>query len=215
MLRLIWLLLIILLVLVIVQIRAAAPPRTYLITVPHGACSDPIHRDCDRAAVAAADAVERTLEAVLTQTLDGNDKDFRIVRMNYTDTNVMRKMLDMNRTEARGSEWRRRVDAFIRGTPRLEWVIDVHSFPASAGGTFAGMNLVILDAGHGPRLDSQSEGMSTPRMTTARASKKNDILNIASKANRRAVLVEFAETLDQPGLERYAAEVVRGLDLSR
>jgi hypothetical protein len=121
------------------------------------------------------------------------------------NTSVHRDILDMNRIESRGSEFRQKVSAALRQAILL---IDVHSFPP---GEFGGADVVIMEA----RRDTPSSAVHALLQILRRTPLRiewtqahpfvNDIEYSANVAI--AFLLEVNEALDSTQLASVAKSI--------
>ena len=92
-----------------------------IITVAHPICLDDRERDCDRRAASAARILHQVLKA----------KKCDVV---LHISGLYRPEIDANRSESRGTLWRKQLNEIIKAQLKLGkvFVVDMHSFPSDA-----------------------------------------------------------------------------------
>jgi len=93
-----------------------------LITVPHGDCNKDslTNRKCDRVAFTVASMIRTSLEEI------------GILPYFYSNTDIPRQEMDMNRKSSRGSHFRQSITEVLKymaSVDKLAYVFDIHSFP--------------------------------------------------------------------------------------
>lgn len=104
----------------IMKIKRNKKYMKVLLTVPHATCDTSQIRTCDK----------RALEAAKLLYNEFSKKEPTNQTVLYTNQDIPRRVIDMNRLVSRGTPWRMKLSKLLRDT-HFDLVIDVHSFPDS------------------------------------------------------------------------------------
>lgn len=178
-----------------------------VLTVPHAVCrdeSDVIRHLCD----VVAERVARKLFDILT-----NRRHKVMLRI----ADVNREEVDLNRSEARGTDFRRRL---AEDFPRADFLLDIHSFPRRIKWAEDVVILKWANRGEDNRdyvyrlLDKVAR--TDLNVASVYGDKENDIVAHALENGLPAILVEFSEVSvvqkNQRVVERFAEAFVAFLE---
>lgn len=164
-----------------------------VVTVPHSFCyTNYFERDCDLVAGVAASTLVKELKKKV-------NTGFEIVELQST---VHRSQMDLNRYVSRNTSFRKQLTGLLKGN-RVEFVLDVHSFPKSE---FGGSEITILD---NPPMTPYSNSLYTTLVknninanyltgspsSPSNPTEGNDIIEESRDRGVRAVIIEYNETL--------------------
>ena len=155
-----------------------------LLTVPHGGLDGFIN---DVAAIPVA----KTLSSLLTE--HGIAHDLLI-------NSEPRSMVDMNRKESRGTQYRETIDSVLR-EGNVDFLLDIHSYPSTVSSMFRGYDMIPLESykeqGNLPKMYAKMLMTLYPKsglaITTMKADNENDVVKRAYEFGVPAVLVEHDE----------------------
>lgn len=162
-----------------------------MITVPHAACiQDYPTRHCDRVAKEASEILK---EQFVRQ---GLPRDHLFYHVNTFE--LRREDLDMNRTNARGTQWRQelREQAEKWMFKRYLWLLDVHSYPPEHKKIKNLVSYFLYDYDpYDDQYSSKIDALFVEKMVYP--GQDNDIMDEMKQHYRaRTILLEFSEIFD-------------------